>query len=294
MRTRALLVLLVPVVAACERGGTSVAPSHLARAPRPGTPIGMAELHRSGGVPPRWRFSLPPGDVEAGRRAFGDLGCPSCHAVSGTPAAGEPQSAPGPDLAGMGGHHPAEYFAESILNPDAVVVTGPGYVGPDGRSIMPTYPDLTMAQLADLVAYLKSLRADAAAEMMEMAAAPVRSAAELPPPPAHPGTIFYVQVYDVQGGQLDDFERWFRSEGAPAFLAYEGAVGVDTYVDVTRDGPALATIMSFRDDQALKRFLDDPAGSGLKTRFDEYVGPHQHRVFRTLPAYRVESLSATR
>jgi mono/diheme cytochrome c family protein len=60
----------------------------------------------------------------------------------------------------MGGLHPAEYFAESVLIPDTVIVKGPGYTGPDGRSIMPSYTDsLSVAQLVDLVAYLRSLTA---------------------------------------------------------------------------------------------------------------------------------------
>src|SRR5262249_34366437 len=64
----------------------------------------------------------------------------------------------GPDLTGMGAHHPAEYFAESILNPNAVIVTGPGYTDAQGLSIMPNYREsLTVAELIDLVAYLKSL-----------------------------------------------------------------------------------------------------------------------------------------
>jgi hypothetical protein len=70
------------------------------------------------------------------------------------------ERSPGPDLAGMGAQHPAAYFAESILNPNAVVVLGPGYTTADGLSIMPTeYVNLlTVRQLLDLVAYLQSLR----------------------------------------------------------------------------------------------------------------------------------------
>jgi hypothetical protein len=59
----------------------------------------------------------------------------------------------------MGEHHPAGYLAESILNPNAVIVEGPGYTGPDGRSTMPDYREhLSLADFIDLVAYLKSLR----------------------------------------------------------------------------------------------------------------------------------------
>jgi mono/diheme cytochrome c family protein len=59
----------------------------------------------------------------------------------------------------MGSHHPAEYFAESIVNPNRVIVQGTGYTGPDGLSKMPDYGDtMTARQLVDVVAYLKSLK----------------------------------------------------------------------------------------------------------------------------------------
>ena len=78
----------------------------------------------------------------------------------------------------MGGHHPAEYFAESIVNPNAVIVTGPGHTGADGLSIMPDFRDsLTLAETIDLVAYIRSLtggdahdhHADATAERERVA-----------------------------------------------------------------------------------------------------------------------------
>ncbi len=73
---------------------------------------------------------------------------------------------------GMGSHHPAEYFAESIMNPNRVIVQGPGYTGPDGLSKMPDYNDvMTVRQLVDVVAYLKSLKggmSDGAGKPMDM------------------------------------------------------------------------------------------------------------------------------
>ncbi|HEX6211149.1 MAG TPA: c-type cytochrome [Methylomirabilota bacterium] len=126
----------------------------------PGVRIGMHELHRAGGVPPGWRFGWPDGDAGKGREAFVKLECYQCHEVQGEsfpPVAPDPTRR-GPALTGMGGHHPAEYFAESILNPNAVIVDGAGHTGPDGRSIMPDYRDsLTLAEAIDLVAYLRSL-----------------------------------------------------------------------------------------------------------------------------------------
>src|SRR5262245_5448775 len=115
----------------------------------------IAELHASGGVPRGWLFTPPAGDEKNGRRVFARLQCYACHAVAGEefPA----PTAAGPELTGMQGHHPAGYLVESILNPDAVIVEGPGYTRPDGRSTMPEYPDLTLAELVDLVAYLRGL-----------------------------------------------------------------------------------------------------------------------------------------
>lgn len=112
-----------------------------------------------GGTPPRWKFSVPAGDPHAGRQVFTKLECYSCHQVQGEQfPTNDIERRPGPDLTGMGSHHPSEYFAEAILNPNSVIVTGPGYTGEDGLSIMPSYADLlTLEQWTDLVAYLKSL-----------------------------------------------------------------------------------------------------------------------------------------
>lgn len=121
----------------------------------------MEELHKHGGVPPGWQFTFPNGDPKAGRQVFARLECYKCHAVKGEHFPNAPKQATdtGPDLTGMGAYHPAEYFAESILNPNAVIVMGPGYTGPDGLSIMPDYREsLMVAELIDLVAYLKSLQ----------------------------------------------------------------------------------------------------------------------------------------
>jgi len=117
------------------------------------------ELHRSGGLPPGWQFTLPPGDPRAGREVFIRMECYACHRVAGESfSGGTKEQKPGPELSGMGGMHPTEYLAEAIMNPNAVIITGPGYTGPDGLSTMPDYSELlTLRQLLDLVAYLKSL-----------------------------------------------------------------------------------------------------------------------------------------
>ena len=156
--------VLAVVVLACTAVLGESAPArhaihlqHLAAKAAEGEPvrITMDELHGSGGVPKGWIFTPPPGDPAKGRRVFARLECYRCHAVQGEdfPA----PSGAGPDLTGMGEHHPAGYLAESILNPNAVIVEGPGYTGPDGLSTMPDYRNsLGVGDLIDLVAYLKS------------------------------------------------------------------------------------------------------------------------------------------
>jgi mono/diheme cytochrome c family protein len=122
--------------------------------------VTMNQLHAQGGVPKGWRFLMPPGDVSEGRKVFVTMECFACHDVKGEdfPHDTKTPRGAGPELTGMGSHHPAEYFAESILNPNRVIVLGPGYTGPDGLSKMPSYADsMTLKQLADVVAYLKSL-----------------------------------------------------------------------------------------------------------------------------------------
>lgn len=126
-------------------------------------------IQKSGyAMPKGWRFALPPGNVDAGRKAFADFECFKCHAVQGEafPAPMPDQGGVGPALSGMGSMHPAEYFAEAIINPNASAAwrikfhkeEKKGYLGPDGKSKMPSYNGtMSIQQLIDLVAYLKSL-----------------------------------------------------------------------------------------------------------------------------------------
>jgi mono/diheme cytochrome c family protein len=150
-----------PAQHAHDHGSAGGGASSPLAAGRPGVAISMDELHRAGGVPPGWRFAWPDGDARKGREVFAKLECYQCHEVRGEsfPAVGPDPARRGPGLTGMGDHHPAEYFAEAIVNPNAVIVTGPGHTGPDGRSIMPDFRDsLTLAETIDLVAYVRSLR----------------------------------------------------------------------------------------------------------------------------------------
>ena len=121
----------------------------------------MKALHAHGGTPPGWRFRIPEGEPKEGREVFVKNKCFVCHNVAGEkfPEHERKPTEKGPDLTGMGAHHPAEYFFESILHPNRVITTGPGHAGPDGLSIMPSYTDLlTLEEAVDLVAFIKSLK----------------------------------------------------------------------------------------------------------------------------------------
>jgi mono/diheme cytochrome c family protein len=155
--------LTASALAQHEGHGQPMTPPAPAQTGEPGAPsrkVTMEQLHQSGGVPPGWKFALPGGDPVKGRQVFADLECYKCHAIHGEnfPASGGDAKNVGPELTGMGSQHPAEYFAESILAPNAVILDGPGYIGPDGKSVMPSYADsLSVTQLVDLVAFLKGL-----------------------------------------------------------------------------------------------------------------------------------------
>lgn len=202
--------VLLAAAAGWAQGGAS-GHSHPSGTPAPEPHrITSEELHRQGGVPPGWRFTLPPGEPRAGRDVFTKLECFKCHAVRGEPFPGDAKQAGdvGPELTGMGGRHPAEYFAESILDPNAVIVTGPGYTGPDGLSVMPDYREsLTVSELIDLIAYLKSLagadphaHAQGATPPRERVAGDYRIRLEYQTPPRERASHLMVFVTDLQTG----------------------------------------------------------------------------------------------
>jgi mono/diheme cytochrome c family protein len=121
----------------------------------------MEALHANGGTPPGWRFRIPAGDPQEGRKVFAKMECYSCHNIDGEkfPKRDDDPAKVGPDLTGMGAMHGDEaYFFESIVNPNRVILKGPGYIK-DGKSIMPSYNDVIGLQEAvDLVAYIKGLK----------------------------------------------------------------------------------------------------------------------------------------
>ena len=169
LRAGAVAVALAGALVAGQPVRAQQAPAHVhppstaatSGTASPGVPrrISEEELHRHGGIPRGWKFSVPPGNIEQGRELFRQLECYKCHEIKTErfpiPSDGKYT---GPELTGMGRIHPPEYIAESILYPNAVIVDEPGATGPDGLSLMPSFADtLSLAQWVDLVAYLKSL-----------------------------------------------------------------------------------------------------------------------------------------
>ena len=140
-------------------------------------PVKPAPEHGGHGTPENWKVSWPAGDAAAGQENFIKLECYTCHEVKGEqfpkPEPGPDPGTIGPELSSMAPLHPAEYFAEAIINPNAAVEEGKGYRAADGKSKMPSYNDLgTVQEVIDLVTYLKSLKGDGAAPGQGGTAAP--------------------------------------------------------------------------------------------------------------------------
>lgn len=142
----------------------TLAPSACKQGERPAK-TSQVEAH-SHGTPKDWKFTWPAGNAAEGRKLFVEAECHKCHEIKGEtfPAVVKDKGDVGPELAQMAGLHPLEFFAESIINPNAVIdddAKQNGYVGADGKSKMPEYNDtFTVRQIADLTAYLTSLKAD--------------------------------------------------------------------------------------------------------------------------------------
>lgn len=108
--------------------------------------------------PEGWRFTLPQGDPANGRAVFTKFACYACHRVAGQAFPDPGPQALGPELTHMGVMHPPEFFAESVLNPDAVIAED-RFKAQSGRSMMRNFNTLmTVQELIDLSAYLASLR----------------------------------------------------------------------------------------------------------------------------------------
>ena len=295
---RVFWVVLVLGLVGCGNRGAG---SGRARQPivnrTPPLRVKMEDLHMLGGVPAGWQLTPPPGDPAAGRQVFVDYGCPSCHRIDGETFSAGTGPQVGPDLTGMGAHHPAGYFAEAIMNPNALLIEGKGYAGPDGTSVMPSYDSMTIAELADVVAYLQSQTSGQAAHdhAQHVAMGHVPPVAPLvpvpvPPPPPETKGAYISMVYDVAPDKLAAFMAWFPDEGRRMMAKIPGAVGMDTYVDATRVASRIITSMRFVDNAAMQEFLEN-GDVAFGDKFDSFIGPHGHFEFVYPPLYRVPALS---
>ena len=105
--------------------------------------------------PQGWRFTVPKGDPTKGKTVFEKFECYYCHEVRGEQFPSPTEDAP--ELSQMGALHPVEFFAESIMNPDAVVPKA--YRQSDGKSPMTDFTaKMTVKELIDVSAYVASLR----------------------------------------------------------------------------------------------------------------------------------------
>jgi Cu/Ag efflux protein CusF len=102
-----------------------------------------------------WRFTFPKGDAAKGKAVFEKFECHYCHEVRGENFPSPTENAP--ELSQMGGLHPLEFFAESIMNPNAVVPKN--YRDAEGKSPMSDFTEkMTVRELIDVSAYIASLR----------------------------------------------------------------------------------------------------------------------------------------
>lgn len=115
--------------------------------------------------PQNWRFTLPKGDPAKGRAIFVKYQCYDCHEVRGEDFP-EPLEESAPELSQMASSHPIEFFAESIINPNAVVPKA--YQRPNGTSPMRDFTEqMTLRELIDVSSYIASLKPPAPAKLVQ-------------------------------------------------------------------------------------------------------------------------------
>jgi Cu/Ag efflux protein CusF len=105
--------------------------------------------------PKGWRFTMPKGNPAKGKETFEKFECYYCHEVRGERFPSPTENAP--ELSQMGPMHPVEFFAESIMNPNAVVPKT--YRNSEGKSPMTNFAEkMTVQELIDVSAYVASLK----------------------------------------------------------------------------------------------------------------------------------------
>ncbi len=122
---------------------------------------GVARSLETSGVSSKVELlSLPEGDVRSGREAFISLKCNSCHEVAGDKEMTKPAVQKlGPVFGVRQSRYKPNFIADSIIFPSHAIQPGSdGRNSEDQISRMGDFSDtVTVRQLADMVAYLKSL-----------------------------------------------------------------------------------------------------------------------------------------
>jgi len=149
-------IVAIGVFAGTAALGEVTPARHVSFERKPTTHVTNVTPRASVGGPRAGTVTPPTGDITRGRAVFVRLRCFTCHTVRGERFAAATR--PGPDLTGIGIRHPGD-LVDSIMNPNATILDGPGYTDAQGLSIMPDFRDnLTVGELIDLVAYLKTLK----------------------------------------------------------------------------------------------------------------------------------------
>lgn len=113
--------------------------------------------NRDANMEPASDFFLPKGNPEAGRKAFKDLQCNACHGIENDPELANP-SGLGPLLGAQQAAYSSGWIANSMVSPSHTIALGAEDQGEDEPSLMGDFKDrMTVQQLIDLTAYLKSL-----------------------------------------------------------------------------------------------------------------------------------------
>lgn len=122
-----------------------------------GTP---ALANRDDNMVPAHGFFLPKGDIAAGKKAFADLKCNTCHSVKNAPdLESTVKVKAAPELGKRQAHYSRGWIANSIVSPSHTIVYDSDGMAPDSElSRMGDFTEtMTVRQLIDLVEYIKSL-----------------------------------------------------------------------------------------------------------------------------------------
>ncbi len=140
------------------------------------------------------------------------MACLKCHNVTGEkfPPHTCDTGGVGPDLAGMGEHHPAEYCAETIIHSNAVIILGEAILALTAcRACRNTHDILTITQLIDLVTYLQICGGS-----LRMVARPCLMGATTTKAPDIPGCLACPRERYGKGGICPNttliIRRWMR------------------------------------------------------------------------------------